>query len=165
MATDRPSDDRGRAHVGGWYSRGGFLSRPQPEIRLLKEFIQGSVREYIAKAGDNSTAERTRLDIHSWVALTQPNDYQSPHVHPKSQISAVYYVNVPDTPPPQGNLVFVTPLCEQEMSFVPSLSPSSMSVKPQGGMLVLFPSYLRHYTHPFYSGEDRSLVVATINVG
>ncbi|MFT6289246.1 MAG: hypothetical protein ACJA09_004014, partial [Alcanivorax sp.] len=163
MSEERPSDDKGRAHVGGWYSRGGFLSRDEPEVATLAAFFQRSVTGYLEKAVSEKFAQSQKLNFHTWVALTQPKEYQPPHVHAKSHISGVYYVNVPQAPKPQGALSLMTPVGEQELSFFSQVSATSINVQPSAGDLVIFPSYLRHYTHPFFEGADRSLVVFTVN--
>ncbi|MAT92715.1 MAG: hypothetical protein CME59_08945 [Halioglobus sp.] len=161
MSREAPSDDAGRAHVGGWYSRGGFLARKEPEVTQLQGFFSRSLRKYLAGVVSEEFAQAAKINLHTWVALTQAREYQPPHVHAKSHISGVYYVNVPDCPQPQGDLEFITPVGEQELDFFASISATSYKVRPRPGDLVLFPSYLRHYTHPFFEGADRSLVVFT----
>ncbi|MEH6593502.1 MAG: putative 2OG-Fe(II) oxygenase [Halioglobus sp.] len=163
MSQDQPSDDQGRAHVGGWYSRGGFLSRDEPEVGTLAAFFQRSVEGYLAEAVSEEFAQIRKLNFHTWAALTQPKEYQPPHVHAKSHLSGVYYVNVPQVAKPQGTLELMTPVGEQELAFFAQVSPTKINVQPSAGDLVIFPSYLRHYTHPFFEGADRSLVVFTVN--
>jgi uncharacterized protein (TIGR02466 family) len=161
MSKEKPSDDDGRAHVGGWYSRGGFLSREEPEVQRLARYFLSSTREYLRQVVSEDFAQAAKVNFHTWVALTQPGEYQPPHVHPKSHISGVYYVNVPQRPRPEGVIEFITPVGEQELQFFSSMAATSVNVQPSAGDLVIFPSYLRHYTHPFFEGEDRSLVVFT----
>ena len=163
MSQEESSDDQGRAHVGGWYSRGGFLAREEPEVAILKEFFSRSARKYLSQVVSEEFAGKSKLNFHTWVALTQAQEYQPPHVHARSHISGVYYVNVPQCPKPQGDLAFITPVGEQELDFFSSIAATSFKVRPNPGDLVIFPSYLRHYTHPFFQGADRSLVVFTVN--
>ena len=163
MSEEKPSDDQGRAHVGGWYSRGGFLARDEPEVATLAAFFKQMVVDYLTEVVSEEFARSRKLNFHTWVALTQQKEYQPPHVHAKSHISGVYYVNVPQTTKPQGALELMTPVGEQELGFFSQVSPTSINVQPSAGDLVIFPSYLRHYTHPFYNGADRSLVVFTVN--
>ncbi len=163
LSIDEPSDDRGRAHIGGWYSRGGFLAREEPEIATLRAFFKRSVEGYLAKAVSKKFSQSAKLNFHTWVALTQPKEYQPPHIHPKSHISGVYYVKVPKAPKPQGALELMTPVGEQELAFFSQVSPTSINVQPTAGDLVIFPSYIRHFTHPYFDGSDRSLVVFTVN--
>jgi uncharacterized protein (TIGR02466 family) len=161
MAQQQASDDQGRAHVGGWYSRGGFLNREEPEVAILQKFFSRSARKYLSQVVSEEFAKMSKINFHTWVALTQPKEYQPPHVHAKSHISGVYYVNIPECPKPQGDLEFITPVGEQELDFFSNIAATSFKVRPRPGDLVLFPSYLRHYTHPFFRGADRSLVVFT----
>lgn len=164
LSGERPSDDKGRAHIGVWYSRGGFFQQPEPEIIELKKFLLTSLREYIGQIVSPSFGDQAKIQLKSWVALTQPKQYQVPHIHAGTHVSGVYYVRVPDRPSPEGDIVFLTPVGEQELSFFREISATSVTVKPRPGLLVIFPSYLRHFTHPFFEGEDRSCVVFTAKV-
>jgi len=164
MAVQAPSDDAGRAHKGGWYSRGGFLARPEPEVKILADYFRRSLRDYLAAILSEEAAKAKQLNFHTWVAITRSGDYQTPHVHPQSQISGVYYVRVPKgVKKPQGTLSLMTPVGEQELGFFKEISATNMQIEPNAGDLVIFPSYLRHYTHPFYGDEERSVVVFTAN--
>ena len=163
MSRESPSDDEGRAHVGGWYSRDGFLSREDREVVELKSFFVRSLRQYMAKVVDEAFAKQAQISIRAWVALTRAGEYQTPHVHPRTHVSGVYYVKVPDRPSPEGSLSFLTPVGEQELEFFSSVAATTYRVNPKAGDLVLFPSYLRHYTHPFSGDGYRSVVVFTAN--
>ncbi|NER03047.1 MAG: hypothetical protein F6K17_10635 [Okeania sp. SIO3C4] len=102
--------------------------------------------------------------FHTWVALTRSGDYQRPHVHTGATISCVYYVTIPDCPSPQGRIDFITPIDVQEMTFLPNFSYGRITFDPQPGGLLIFPSYLRHYTQPFYGDGDRICVVSNVYV-
>jgi hypothetical protein len=41
------------------------------------------------------------------------------------------------------------------MSFLPNLLPSSVTLRPKPGMMVLFPSYLPHMVFPYQGGSQR----------
>lgn len=164
MSQAEGSDDEGRAHVGGWYSRRGFLQSENPSVQLLREYIAGSLKQYLSKAVSPEFASRSQLTMSAWVALTGEGDYQTPHIHPGTHLSAVYYAHVPNRPEPEGMLTFITPVGEQELDFFSSVAPSGYTVQPRAGDLVIFPSYLRHYTHPFKGVDRRAVVVVTANV-
>lgn len=164
MAASTPSDDEHRAHRGGFYSRGGFFASGLDGASELSALAHKSVRRYIASLTSHDYAKEVDLRFTTWVALTRQGDYQTPHVHFGSTISGVYYVCVPACPPPQGCLEFITPVGEQEMSFLRPMRASRVTIQVKAGGLVLFPSYLRHYTQPFEGEGDRICVVFNVEV-
>jgi uncharacterized protein (TIGR02466 family) len=162
LAASNPSSDAFRAHRGGYYSDGSFLDSGLPGVDGVRAVINAALDAYFRALGVAHTIVRT--DVHGWVALTRPGDYQTPHVHADSMLSGVYYCVMPAAPEPEGCIDFITPVSAQEMSFLRGLPMSYCRVQPSEGALVLFPSYLRHYTHPFRSGDERICVVFNARV-
>jgi uncharacterized protein (TIGR02466 family) len=162
LAANKPSSDAFRAHRGGYYSDGTFLESGLPGVDGVRAVINTALDAYFRALGVAHTIVRT--DVHGWVALTRPGDYQTPHVHADAMLSGVYYCVMPGAPEPEGCIDFITPVSAQEMSFLRGLPMSYCRVQPSEGALVLFPSYLRHYTHPFRSGDERICVVFNARV-
>ncbi|MEN9202322.1 MAG: tetratricopeptide repeat protein [Thermostichus sp. DG_1_6_bins_120] len=87
-----------------------------------------------------------------WAVVMGSQGHQVPHVHPSARLSGVYYVQIPDGVEDEadagGWLQFgIYPDC---FPFKPSTdSPLVHRVRPQPGLLVLFPSHLWHGTLPF----------------
>lgn len=157
LAANNKSDDSFRAHRGGYYSPGTFFDSNLPGVAGARAVVQNGLQAFFNELGVAPTIER--VELQSWVALTRAGDYQTPHVHGGSMLSGVYYCVMPDAPEPEGCIDFITPIDAQEMTFLKGLSRSFCRVKPVEGSLAIFPSYLRHYTHPFQSGGDRICVV------
>jgi uncharacterized protein (TIGR02466 family) len=103
---------------------------------------------------DSVTGE---LSAFGWVNLLRHGAYNTPHTHPNSMWSGVYYVDV-GTPtedhPMSGVIEFLDPRCAVEMIGIPG-DPfrGKHTVRPEAGTLVLFPSWLYHFVHP-YQGHD-----------
>lgn len=79
------------------------------------------------------------------------------HIHPEGTLSAVFYVELPDTigyEGEEGYLAFGVP----EFKLKKSLEPE-FKVMPKEGQLVLFPSHFWHGTLPF-SGSSNRLTIA-----
>jgi hypothetical protein len=68
--------------------------------------------------------------------------------------SGVYYVDVGDEPAdaPGAVLEFSHPITAAVMTFFPGVLPSARIVRPETGMIILFPSYLQHSVR-VYQGE------------
>lgn len=157
LAANNPSHDAFRAHRGGYYSPGTFFDASLPGVAGARDVVSAGLNAYFQELGIAGTIER--IELMGWVALTRAGDYQTPHVHAGSMLSGVYYCTMPDAPEPQGCIDFITPIDAQEMTFLKGLSRSYCRVKPEAGALVIFPSYLRHFTHPFDGAGERICVV------
>ena len=99
-----------------------------------------------------------RWRVTLWANVNRSGEYNKGHIHPSATWSGVYYVDAgrPDeTRPGNGNLVLDHPNCAVAMSFFPEITPSSYSIKPRSGLMVVFPSYLRHDVQPYWGATGR----------
>jgi tetratricopeptide (TPR) repeat protein len=92
-----------------------------------------------------------------WSVRLHRDGYHTSHVHPRGWISSACYIQLPDRMQAgqtgEGILSFGAP----GVLTTPSL-PAELSVEPQVGLLVLFPSYFWHGTLPFHSDQPRLTV-------
>jgi tetratricopeptide (TPR) repeat protein len=134
------------------------LPADNPVIRDFFAMIDAPIRDYIGRLdarAPHPTDRRRRAGYRiagSWSVQLQPGGFHANHVHPQGWISSAYYVELPpdvDSDARAGWLRFgeLTPAvagCEAERY-----------VRPQAGMLVLFPSFTWHGTVPFEHGARR----------
>jgi hypothetical protein len=82
-----------------------------------------------------------------WIQDYLPNHSHGLHSHPMSTISGTYYIRANEF---AGNLIFHNPNPHTNMtvSNTNNRNQSLFGVKPQKGLLVLFPSWLRHEILP-----------------
>jgi uncharacterized protein (TIGR02466 family) len=152
----------GRSNIGGWHSRPDFLSRRDPAVSALTAWLRWALRRMIdATAGANSF--NGTLSASAWATICQAGTYHAPHSHPDSAWSGVYYVD-PGTDsqdqPLSGVLEFLDPRAGVEAVSAPG-DPygEPFRVRPQAGLLVLFPSWLYHWVHP-YAGQTPRIAVS-----
>ena len=98
---------------------------------------------------------RTRLT--AWGVVMGQQGHQAPHIHPTGWLSAVYYARLPAAVAAstgagsQGCIEFGRPpdafRCDDR-------HPVRL-IRPQEGMLVVFPSYFFHRTIPYEAEEAR----------
>ena len=160
----------GRSNIGGWHSRPDFLSRRDPAVSALTAWLTWALRQMIdATAGTN--AFQGTLSTSAWATICHAGAYHAPHSHPDSAWSGVYYVD-PGTgsqdQPLSGVLEFLDPRAGVEAVSAPG-DPygEPFRVRPQAGLLVVFPSWLYHWVHP-YSGQTPRIAVsfnATLEAG
>jgi len=151
----------GRSNIGGWHSRTDFLSNPAPAVDALTNWITWAVRkmvEYTAGAG----AFSGELTMSAWTTISRAGAYHAPHSHPDSAWSGVYYVDAgADSPnhPLSGVLEFLDPRAGAEAVTGPGdLYGELERVRPEAGLLVVFPSWLYHWVHPYAGPAPRIAV-------
>jgi uncharacterized protein (TIGR02466 family) len=155
----------GRSNIGGWHSQTDFLNRPEPAVDALSTWVTWAVRKMVeASAGPNSFAGA--LSLAAWATICRAGAYHAPHSHPDSAWSGVYYVDAgapsPDRPL-NGVLEFLDPRAGVETVTAPG-DPYGEPVRvlPEAGLLVIFPSWLYHWVHP-YTGH-RPRIAVSFNV-
>jgi uncharacterized protein (TIGR02466 family) len=96
-------------------------------------------------------------DLWAWSSTEYYNHY---HGHPNSSWSGIYYLDV-NSAHKQGHTQFYSPLPFNHYSDAGTLfvdAESSISYEPRDGMLIIFPSYIRHEGMPYKSDKRRTLI-------
>lgn len=138
-----------------------LLVHPTGPIPALAELIEKAVADYLQSLpvdpGHPYLAHRpSDFKYTMWSVVMDSQGHQLPHMHPDGWVSGVYYVALPGTMraatgEQDGWIEFGRPLRE----LTGSLEPEVETIRPEEGMLVLFPSYFYHQTIPFESAEQR----------
>jgi tetratricopeptide (TPR) repeat protein len=136
------------------------LSRSQdPVIQALFQSFAAPIARYRQLVGEGEDPLRRRNHgasrfNGSWSVRLHSGGYHTSHVHPRGWISSACYIQLPDSMPgDEGVLSFGKP----GLLTAPALD-AEFSVRPEAGMLVLFPSYFWHGTLPFQSDQPRLTV-------
>jgi uncharacterized protein (TIGR02466 family) len=152
----------GHSNIGGWHSRADFLNKPDTAISALRTWLTWALRRMIdAAAGAN--AFQGTLSLSGWATICRTGAYHAPHSHPDSAWSGVYYVDAGTNSPDQplsGVLEFLDPRAGVEAVTAPG-DPygEPFRVRPQAGLLVVFPSWLYHWVHP-YTGQTPRIAIS-----
>ena len=135
-----------------------------PIIKELSENILAQAKLFTAQqCADKTHPFLSRLSdklkyIGSWSVRLRNGGFHKSHYHPEGWLSGVYYVDVPkavDTDG-QGWLMFGrADIANQRFE-------GDYAVKPEGGTVVLFPSYMWHGTNAFTTDEHRLTVAFDI---
>lgn len=128
-----------------------------PAIRAFFAAIRAPIGRYIAALGKGRDPLRSRSTGRfrlngSWSVRLRPGGHHVPHLHPNGWLSSACYVQLPDAVETgkEGWIGFGEPGVPTQ----PPL-PAEHWVKPEPGMLVLFPSYMWHGTIPFAGDQPR----------
>ena len=159
------------SNIGGWHSRTNMLEWGGEAARALvyKAMTLADEASVDIKSPDDS---RFGWLPEMWANVSTKGHANQYHAHPGSYWSAVAYVDDgyagdPD-PALGGELQLLDPRSPMVQMAVPDLRMTKpdgtpqrheISVRPQTGMIVLFPSWLQHAVRPFY-GSDMRISVA-----
>jgi len=148
-----------KSNIGGWQSEPDFLTWGGSATDLGR---------YLATAVEIATTKlplvtrnlKISFELVAWAAVNRKGHYNASHVHPTATWSGVYYVD-PGDPPEKGAgavLEFEHPIQAMVMNFFPGLLPTTLIVRPEAGLIVLFPSSLVHNVR-IYQGERPRICV------
>jgi hypothetical protein len=99
---------------------------------------------------------RYRYGVHGWAMVLERGDYVVLHEHGEAHWSTVYYVDAGDDDAAEsGLLAFVDPRRGGRSVPGADLFPTTFTVRPRTGTLVIFPGWLQHYVHPYRGSRPR----------
>jgi hypothetical protein len=94
-----------------------------------------------------------------WSVRLRPNGFHANHYHPQGWISSACYLHLPSAVRDRGGEGWIQ-FGEPAFPTTPPLEPEYF-LRPEPGLLVLFPSYMWHGTVPFTGApEDTRLTIA-----
>jgi tetratricopeptide (TPR) repeat protein len=126
-----------------------LLDYEDPAIRAFFTAIDAPIRRHVAAVGEGAQDYEVEG---AWSVRLNSSGFHTDHVHPDGWLSSAFYVRLPDTleQDRQGWIKFGQPGTPTR----PPLEPEH-HVRPEPGLLVLFPSYMWHGTIPFTAQETR----------
>jgi tetratricopeptide (TPR) repeat protein len=142
---------------------GSLLVEPRGPIGPFEQAVAAAVAAYgraLPTSGPHPFVDHRprRAFLKMWCVVLERGGHQRPHIHPASWLSGVYYARLPPAlrapagaHDPAGGLEFGRP----DRPFPAVLPPPLFHVRPEEGLLVLFPSYFFHRTVPFDADGTR----------
>ncbi len=132
-----------------------LLMRDVPALSSIPAALDGPIRRHVAALGTGSDPLRSRNQggyrmQGLWSVRLYPGGYHINHVHPQGWLSSACYIETIDGPDKEGWIKFGEPGIKTATPL-----PPEHFVKPEPGMLVLFPSYMWHGTVPFSGTKTR----------
>lgn len=130
----------------------------EPAVRAFAEAIEGPVRRYLAALGHGNDPLRRRNSgacrvNEMWSVRLRSGGHHVNHFHGKGWLSSACYIELPQD---MGGADGAGWLAFGECG-VPTPTPLAADyvVKPEPGLLVLFPSWMWHGTTPFRADAAR----------
>ncbi len=105
----------------------------------------------------------TRWRLHAWATRVRAMEEQEHHYHQHGWISGVYYVNVPSEVGADGSgMAGFIEFCRFQQFSDRDVKSEFAAVKPEPGLMVLFPAYFYHRIVPFRSADLRISVAFNV---
>ena len=165
-----------RSNIGGWHSDIDMAHWAGEPAQGLAQFAIEQVSQHMIDVAKGGKRKFT-WGVDMWANINGPGNANQLHCHPGSYWSAVYYPD-PGGAEVEGNggeLVLEDPRYPMAYSTVPDLllrQPDSepmysqFVIRPAAGLLVMFPSWLRHSVRPHKGDRERiSIAINLLLVG
>jgi uncharacterized protein (TIGR02466 family) len=124
---------------------------------LVNEAIGLYLRSLIHDPGHPYLAHspvRWRLTV--WGVILDRQGHQEPHMHADGWVSGVYYAKVPaEVNAADGTRAGWIEFGRPPAQFQGAGTPELRAIRPEEGLLLLFPSYCYHRTIPYDSDDER----------
>lgn len=146
--------DAGRvaSNVLGWHSQGNLFELEQ--MKPFRDLVDSAIAECAAAMGYADVRIRA---ANCWANVNPKYASNKIHDHANCLFSGVYYVK---TPKDCGNLMFYDPR-EARTFYKPSVqsftayTADAIAHTAEAGLLLIFPSWLKHGVDPNLSDDDR----------
>ena len=136
----------------------GFHSQDlNKDNKIVNDFIN-EINTCLEKAKNVFGLNKDLVVDNIWVNINRYKDYNKLHNHPLSIISSVFYIK---TNKDAGNIYFLnnneidTFIDNKHISQYNDYNCQSVSFEIEENVLLLFPSWLKHYVNPNLSNQDR----------
>lgn len=154
LETKNQSEGKTASNQLGWQSKDYFLDSGKPPqvehmIRILDAHVKDCARQ----------ASLPPLRIcNFWFNVNPKGSYNTLHNHQGSIFSGVYYIDIPDEN--MGNIEFHRD--DEAQYYIPEnldkytqFTSTKATYKPETGMLLIFPSWLKHFVQGNQSEKYR----------
>jgi uncharacterized protein (TIGR02466 family) len=122
------------------------------------EHLHGAIRSGCLAAFGQMGVPNPAFELESWINIHDRGGFNFLHMHEGALLSGVFYLQVP---PGSGSLAFRDPRPGVVGSWQKGSEPNGYSdvhLRPEAGLLVLFPHWLEHYVEPHGNDEPRVAV-------
>ena len=93
--------------------------------------------------------------LNVWATVLGKQGHQTQHVHPAGWLSGVFYVRLPEVMSAGGDKQGWIEFGRPDARYNCTVEPEVRLIRPEEGLMVLFPSYIYHGTIPFESDDTR----------
>ena len=152
-----------KSNTLGWHSLNFDL-----KDNTIKNFFS-SIKPMLKEVSDDMRWDLKNFKIRvtgCWSIINQKFASNAGHIHANNLISSVYYIKTNNK---SGKIIFDDPRPAATIKTAPyhsvgNWNQGNVTVEPQDGLLVMFPSYLVHHVQPNMSEEERIILSFNLDV-
>lgn len=140
----------GRTNRNGWNSTDQKVL-DTPVFAALREVIERQCRYALTQMGE----AEPRFGLQSWINIHDRGGFNFLHMHDGCRLSGCFYLQVPEG---SGDLVFRDPRPGVLNGFAKGAGANAckdVHLRPDAGLLVMFPHWLEHYVEVHASDTCR----------
>ena len=151
------------SNIGGWHSQNFDIVNQGPPINFLNK-IKDYLKHIISNEFGWKYVPNKQRIVAMWAIINKKSSFNVMHNHQNCYFSSTYYVKKPKS---SGDITFFDPKEAKTYRFpkiekYTEYSSEAVTIKPEEGDLLIFPSYLYHSVSENLSEDDR--VVISFNV-
>jgi len=140
------------SNIGGWHSEDGRLEFCGSAGAALIERALAMTQEATARVLQDygQAAQPFEWLMTAWANVNERGDFNQAHTHPGSTWSGVYYVDtgVAGSEAKPAPLQIFDPCQGRANTFLPNFLPNNLTIRPEAGLMLLFPAYVGHLVFP-----------------
>lgn len=155
---DNPLKGESKSNVGGWHSAAGQLEFCAEAGKTLLERVVAFVNEATLRTLAGRVPAAFRWTFEAWANVNRAGDFNRTHIHGMSTWSGTYYVDDGDPPASEANgtaIEITDPCAQRSTTFFPTVLPPGIFIRPQPGLMIVFPSYVPHMVMPHRGRRPR----------
>lgn len=144
-----------------------FANAEDAAIKAFPHAIDGPIRRYMARIGSGSDELRRRNTGSyklngAWSVRLRPQGHHVNHIHPDGWLSSACYIELPGQANDNAHEGWIQ--FGQPPIITSPLLAAEHFIKPQPGLLVLFPSCMWHGTVPFEGAQETARMTIAFDV-
>jgi len=149
-----------KTNIGGWHSDFDLMEWPEVVESGFGRILRDVCHQLIGRQAKASRFSG-QLDLTAWANVNRKGTYNIRHNHPGSLWSGVHYIQAGDYSAENNNRAGCLQLDDPRGSINMYTHPggsnfgASFRIKPEEGLLIIFPSWLYHSVNTFQSDTTR----------
>lgn len=135
----------------GYTSHGSFRLKEDQRFHRIHTATVKAMEQYLTH---NECGHAFYLG-NSWVSIYGNGSFAPEHTHPLCHLSCVFYGAATEG---TGEIVFRNPAHDMYSQLYGNgveLFKDLYTIQPKVGQMIVFPAFMKHYTKPHFSDEDR----------
>ena len=144
-------------------SKFDLFSKNNIAIEKTKNFVGNSIVELINSLHSENSNYQIKF-VDSWFHIGKTNSVHEIHAHGNCSWCGIYFIQSGSKG--SGETVFSNPASSSYLDDGNRYLDQQMEarIKPEDGLLVLFPSYLQHYQSLYIGAKDRIVIAFNAQV-